>query len=97
MKLKNEWGTIYVAYDAKSHIIESCRYCTDRHTATPIESIPENHIDLCSLCEQRFQNWRDGLKRDGKNRCDRCGKHTDEPTYCRKCETHVERIEARKR
>ena len=96
MKVNDEWGTLYVASNRKTHLFNGCRYQTKRHRKLDAEAYPESHVELCSWCEERFNNWRDGLKADNKNRCDRCGKHTDEPTYCRECEAHVERMNARK-
>lgn len=93
MKIQDEWGTLYVASSRKAHLMNGCPYHTADHRKVDAEAYPETHVDLCSWCADKLDNWRDGLSKDDKNRCDRCGKHTDEPTYCRACEAHIDRMQ----
>lgn len=94
--VKREWGTIYVKSGAKTHLVDGCPYVGDKHRQVATESYPENHIDLCSWCEEKFDEWRKGVERDTKIRCDRCGSKTENSQYCNDCQLHVERMRARR-
>lgn len=97
MRVRDEWGSIYIASGRKTHLMDGCPYHTDSHRKIDASKIPESHTDLCSWCKERFGNWREGLQSDDKGRCDRCGDTTTNVRYCRECQTHVERMKARKR
>lgn len=95
-RLRAEWGRIWTASGAKTHIMPSCPYVTDRHSPAAVDAYPESHVDLCDWCARRFGSWRDGLERDGAHRCDRCGERTSNVRYCADCQLHVERMRARR-
>jgi len=95
-RLRSEWGRIWTAGGTKTHIMPACPYVSDRHTAVPVDAYPESHVDLCEWCAQRFGSWRDGLKRDGAIRCERCGARTNNVRYCADCQMHVERMRVRR-
>lgn len=94
--IKEEWGTLYLKSGTKAHIMDSCRYVNDSHRKVEAENFPENHIEICNWCENKFDEWRKGLDKDLKIRCERCGTRTNNATYCNDCQLHVERMRARK-
>lgn len=95
--IRREWGTVYAAGGAKTHLQPDCLYRTDRHTEADADALPGDHLDVCSRCLASFGSWRSGLERDEKNRCERCGATTTNVRYCADCQLHVERTRARRR
>lgn len=94
--LRSEWGSVWVKSTSKTHIMPSCRHVTESHRKTPVEAYPAAHIDLCSWCAERFRRWRANNTTDGTNRCQRCHKATPNVEYCTDCQTHIERMRARR-
>ena len=97
--LRAEWGRIWTAGGAKkTHIMPACPYVTDRFTAVDVENYPESHVDLCKWCARRFETWDANRFDTNENvgKCERCGCRTNNAHYCRDCQTHVERMRARK-
>ena len=97
-QVRSEWGRIWTAGGRKTHIMPACPYVSDRFTAVDVENYPESHVDLCEWCEQRFDRWSDRRFDTNENvgKCERCGSRTNNAHYCRDCQTHVERMRARR-
>ena len=95
-QLRDEWGAVWVTRKSKTHIMPDCRYVTDKHHKVSTDAYPESHIDLCEWCEQRYEQWRDGVDTDAST-CERCGEGINgEHDYCDSCFETIERRQARR-
>jgi hypothetical protein len=92
MKLTEIQETVtQITHSGKIHLDPNCRYVRNANDVIdrPSESIPENHVDLCSWCERYFAEWDSSVSLNGESECERCGKRGIEWDYCDDCEQQI--------
>jgi hypothetical protein len=93
-RVTDEWGTVWTHGSAKTHLMPSCPYVGEKHHAIDTDDLPENRVDLCEWCEERYDAWRDGVDTDGT--CQRCGEQIEDGCYCVACAEVVAARRARR-
>lgn len=64
------------SYRGKIHLYLHCRYLNDVDDPMTYDSssFPENHYEVCSTCEEYYENWDESLRPEPEIECTRCGK-----------------------
>ena len=99
-ELHDHFNTVYVSpqYARKIHLYKNCFYRSEQAVEKPIDAYPRNHIDICSECETRYENWKaNRFEQTDSIKCSRCGTQTNNPYHCRDCQLIIERRKAQRR